>query len=96
MLAALPKAPSKYDPFKYPRNLSKNLEDNNHISKNNWKNLVHEIKLKKKNRNFKWSKFYTEEVRRSIKEKYGFKKLMRFIYKNSLWYKISNSSDKIF
>ena len=41
LLAALPKAPSKYDPFKYPkvaefrRNLVlQNLEDNNYISKN--------------------------------------------------------------
>ena len=40
LLAALPKAPSKYDPYKYPeiakfrRNLVlKNLEENNFISK---------------------------------------------------------------
>ena len=46
LLAALPKAPSKYDPFKYPevakfrRNLVfKNLEDNNYITKNNLKVL---------------------------------------------------------
>ncbi len=46
LLAALPKAPSKYDPFKYPdlakfrRNLViKNLEDNNYISKEQLKNF---------------------------------------------------------
>ena len=46
LLAALPKAPSKYDPFKYPKvaefrkNLVlQNLEDNNYISKKQLKNL---------------------------------------------------------
>ena len=46
LLAALPKAPSRYDPFKYPdvakfrRNLVlQNLENNNYINKNNSKNL---------------------------------------------------------
>ena len=46
MLAALPKAPSKYNPYKYPevakfrRNLVlENLEENNFISKKQLKNL---------------------------------------------------------
>ena len=46
LLAALPKAPSKYNPYKYPeigkfrRNLVlKNLEENNFISKKQYKNL---------------------------------------------------------
>ena len=46
LLAALPKAPSKYDPFKYydvakfRRNLVlKNLKDNNYITKEQLKNF---------------------------------------------------------
>jgi penicillin-binding protein 1A len=84
LLAALPKAPSKYDPFRYPevaefrRNLVlKNLYENNYIS-----DELHD-KLKNSKINLKRRKIeivneansYTEEVRRSIKEKYGFKKL---------------------
>ena len=81
LLAALPKAPSKYNPYKYPdvgkfrRDLVlKNLEENNFISK---KDL---IKFKESNLNLKKRKIeivneansYTEEVRRSVKENYGF------------------------
>ena len=84
MLAALPKAPSKYDPFKYPeiakfrRNLVlQNLNYNDYISKKqleNFKNL--KIKLKRRKIEIvNEANSYTEEVRRSIKEKYGFKKL---------------------
>ena len=84
LLAALPKAPSKYNPYKYPdvgkfrRNLVlKNLEENSFISK---KDL---IKFKKSNLNLKKRKIeivneansYTEEVRRAVKENYGFEKL---------------------
>ena len=84
LLAALPKAPSKYNPFKYyeeakfRRNLViKNLEENNYISKkelNIFKNSP--IKLKKRKIEIiNEANSYTEEVRRSIKELYGFKKL---------------------
>ena len=56
LLAALPKAPSKYNPYKYPeiakfrRNLVlQNLEDNNFISKKQLSNLkAREIKLKRR------------------------------------------------
>ena len=76
LLAALPKAPSKYNPYKYPkvakfrRNLVlENLEENNFISK---KEL---IKLKNSNLKLKRRKIeivneansYTEEVRRTEK-----------------------------
>ena len=84
LLAALPKAPSKYDPFKYPevakfrRNLVlKNLKDNNYISTKEFNNFK-ESKIKLKRRKIEIlneANSYTEEVRRSIKEKYGFKKL---------------------
>ena len=84
LLAALPKAPSKYDPFKYPdiakfrRNLVlQNLEDNNYINKEELVNLKNsKIKLKRRKIEIlNEANSYTEEVRRSIKEKYGFKKL---------------------
>jgi len=84
LLAALPKAPSKYDPFRYPnvakfrRNLVlQNLEDNNYISKQDLVNFKNsKIKLKRRKIEIlNEANSYTEEVRRSIKEKYGFKKL---------------------
>ncbi len=84
LLAALPKAPSRYDPFRYPevakfrRNLVlDNLEDNNYISKKQLDDFK-KSKIKLKRRKIEIlneANSYTEEVRRSIKEKYGFKKL---------------------
>ncbi len=84
LLAALPKAPSKYDPFKYPevakfrRNLVlQNLNENNYISDQEL-NSLKSLKIKLKRRKIEIvneANSYTEEVRRSIKEKYGFKKL---------------------
>jgi Membrane carboxypeptidase/penicillin-binding protein len=84
LLAALPKAPSRYDPFKYPdlakfrRNLVlQNLEDNNYITKKQL-NEFKDSKITLKRRKIEIlneANSYTEEVRRSIKEKYGFKTL---------------------
>ena len=84
LLAALPKAPSKYNPYKYPevskfrRNLVlKNLEENNFISKRELQKLKDSsIKLKKRKIEIvNEANSYTEEVRRSVKENYGFEKL---------------------
>ena len=84
LLAALPKAPSKYNPYKYSdvakfrRNLVlENLEENKVISK---KEL---LKFKNSKLNLKRRKIeivneansYTEEVRRTVKNIYGFEKL---------------------
>ena len=84
LLAALPKAPSKYDPYKYSnvakfrRNLVlENLEENRIITK---KEL---LKFKNSELNLKRRKIeivneansYTEEVRRTVKDIYGFEKL---------------------
>ena len=76
MLAALPKAPSKYNPYRYPevakfrRNLVlKNLEENNFISKKDYKDLK-ESKIKLKKRKIEIvneANSYTEEVRRKGK-----------------------------
>ena len=84
LLAALPKAPSKYNPYKYPevakfrRNLVlENLEENKFISKNELVKFK-DTRLRLKRRKIEIvneANSYTEEVRRSIKEKYGFKKL---------------------
>ena len=84
LLAALPKAPSKYNPYKYPevgkfrRNLVlQNLEENNFISKKQL-NILKESKLKLKKRKIEIvneANSYTEEVRRSVNENYGFEKL---------------------
>ena len=60
MIAALPKAPSKYNPYKnlelskFRRNLVlKNLYDNGYINEDNYKSLVKsEIKLSKRERIF--------------------------------------------
>ena len=84
LLAALPKAPSKYNPYKYPdvakfrRNLVlENLEENKFISKTELKNLKNS-KLKLKRRKIEIvneANSYTEEVRRTVKDIYGFEKL---------------------
>ncbi|MDC1093063.1 PBP1A family penicillin-binding protein [Pelagibacteraceae bacterium] len=84
LLAALPKAPSKYNPYKYykvaefRRNLVlKNLEENNFIS-NEQLTKFKKLKLNLKKRKIEIvneANSYTEEVRRSVNENYGFEKL---------------------
>jgi penicillin-binding protein 1A len=84
LLAALPKAPSRYNPYKYPevaifrRNLVlQNLEENKFISKesfNKFKNSKLNLK-KRKIEIVNEANSYTEEVRRSVNENYGFEKL---------------------
>ena len=84
LLAALPKAPSKYNPYKYPevgkfrRDLVlKNLKDNGFITKKEF-NTFKNTKLKLKKRKIEIvneANSYTEEVRRSVNENYGFEKL---------------------
>ena len=84
LLAALPKAPSKYNPYKYPdiakfrRNLVlDNLEENNFISKKKLKELKNsKLKLQKRKIEIvNEANSYTEEVRRIVKDIYGFEKL---------------------
>ncbi len=84
LLAALPKAPSKYNPYRYPeiakfrRNLVlENLEENNFISKDELKIFKNsKIKLKKRKIEIvNEANSYTEEVRRTVKNIYGFEKL---------------------
>ena len=84
LLAALPKAPSKYNPYKFPdvakfrRNLVlENLEENNFISKKELSELRNsDLKLKKRKIEIvNEANSYTEEVRRTVKNIYGFEKL---------------------
>ena len=86
LLAALPKAPSKYNPYKNPelakfrRNLVlNNLLDNNFINKNQHSILVNtEIKLKKRKRIYlEDSRYYVEDVRKNVIENYGFDKVYK-------------------
>ena len=84
LLAALPKAPSKYNPYKYPeiakfrRNLVlANLEENNFISKKEYQ-ILKDKKINLKKRKIEIvneANSYTEEVRRIVNENYGFEKL---------------------
>ena len=84
LLAALPKAPSKYNPYRYPevakfrRNLVlQNLADNNFISKKDLEKLKNStLNLKKRKIEIvNEANSYTEEVRRIVKNIYGFEKL---------------------
>ena len=84
LLAALPKAPSKYNPYNsiekatVRRNIVlKNLNDNGYISNDELKKfLKQKINLKKRKVFLiKEAKSYTEEVRRIVKTDYGFEKL---------------------
>ena len=84
LLAALPKAPSKYNPFKFyeeaklRRNLVLiNLYENNFINnKELEKYKLEEIDLKKRKiKLLQEANYYTEEIRRVIKDNYGFDKL---------------------
>jgi len=84
LLAALPKAPSKYNPFKFyeeaklRRNLVlQNLNENNFISNNELeKYKLEEINLKKRKiKLLQEANYYTEEIRRITKNNYGFDKL---------------------
>ena len=84
LLAALPKAPSKYNPYK-DISLAKtrrdfvlvNLRENGYISNNEFKEFSNQkINLKKRKISLiKEAKSYTEEVRRIVNTDYGFKKL---------------------
>ena len=86
LLAALPKAPSKYNPYKnnklakYRRNLViNNLFENSFIDKDQHFFLIRsEIKLKKRKRIFlEDSRYFVEDVRKNVVEKYGFDKVYK-------------------
>ena len=86
MLAALPKAPSKYNPYKnlelakFRRNLVlNNLLDNGFINDSQHEILTNsEIKLQKRKRIYlEDSRYYVEDVRKDVIDKYGFDKVYK-------------------
>ncbi len=86
LLAALPKAPSKYNPYKniklakFRRNLVlSNLFDNGFITKNQYIVLSNsEIKLQKRKRIYlEDSRYYVEDVRKEVIDRYGFDKVYK-------------------
>ena len=86
LLAALPKAPSKYNPYKnielakIRRNLViKNLLENSYISQKKYNNLVNsEIVLRKRKKTYlEDARYYVEDVRKFLVEKYGFNKIYK-------------------
>ncbi len=86
LLAALPKAPSKYNPYKnrelakFRRNLVlKNLLDNGFINQNKYFKLINSnIKLKKRKRIYlEDSRYYVEDVRKEVIDKYGYDKVYK-------------------
>ena len=89
LLAALPKAPSRYNPYKnekiakFRRDLVlKNLLENKYINKKTFKNLKNKkILLKKRKKIFlEDSRYYVEEVRKDIIDQLGYDK----VYKEGL------------
>ena len=86
LLAALPKAPSKYNPYKnnklaeFRRNLViKNLLENNYITKEEYKSFTEKkIILKKRKKIFlEDARYYVEDIRKSIVDQFGFDKVYK-------------------
>ncbi len=86
LLAALPKAPSRYNPYKNPelakfrRNLVlKNLYENRYLNEDEFKKLSKkDIYLKKRKTVYlENSNYYVEDIRKLIVDKYGFDKVYK-------------------
>ena len=89
MLAALPKAPSRYNPYKniklakFRRDLVlKNLVENGYINESDYKEFTNnKISLKKRKKTFtEDTSYYVEDIRKDVVEKLGFDK----VYKQGL------------
>ena len=89
LLAALPKAPSRYNPYKnielaeFRRGLVlKNLFENNYINENKYKQLIKsKILLKKRKKIFlEDTRYYVEDIRKDVIDKFGYDK----VYKQGL------------
>ena len=98
MLAALPKAPSKYNPYKSKKIAKtrrdfvlKNLYENSYINESEYKNLINKkIRIKKRKIELlEEANFYAEEVRRIISDTYGYDNL----YKGGLSIRTPMNSD---
>jgi penicillin-binding protein 1A len=89
LLAALPKAPSRYNPYKnielakFRRNLVlKNLLENDYINKTEYEKFFNKkIILKKRKKTFREdTSYYVEDIRKDVVEQLGFDK----VYKQGL------------
>jgi penicillin-binding protein 1A len=89
LLAALPKAPSRYNPYKdiklakFRRDLVlKNLYENNYINKTEYEKYFNkEILLKKRKKTFtEDTSYYVEDIRKNVVDQFGFDK----VYKQGL------------
>jgi penicillin-binding protein 1A len=89
LLAALPKAPSRYNPYKdielakFRRDLVlKNLNENNYINDNQYKEFIEKkIILKKRKKTFtEDTSYYVEDIRKNVVDQLGFNK----VYKQGL------------
>jgi len=89
LLAALPKAPSRYNPYKdivlakFRRDLVlKNLYDNDYIDEINYEKFINkEIILKKRKKTFtEDTSYYVEDIRKNVINQFGFDK----VYKQGL------------
>ena len=105
LLAALPKAPSKYNPYKnkklakFRRDLViKNIFENSYIDNNNYNKLIKsEIKLRKRKRIYlEDSRYFVEEVRKKVINNYGFNKVYKqgFNIKTPINLKLQNIATK--
>ena len=86
LLAALPKAPSKYNPYKSTERAKKrrdivlkNLYDNSYINKNEYESLRQKkiVTKKRKIKLLEDANFYSEEVRRIVSDIYGYDDLYK-------------------
>ena len=98
MLAALPKAPSKYNPYKSIKKAKirrdfvlKNLYENSYIDKDEYENLKNKkiVTKKRKIKLLEEANFYSEEVRRIVSDDYGYDSL----YKGGLSIRTPLNSD---
>ena len=89
LLAALPKAPSRYNPYKdivlakFRRDLVlKNLYENDYINKNQYEKFINnKIILKKRKKTFtEDTSYYVEDIRKDVVDQLGFEK----VYKQGL------------
>jgi penicillin-binding protein 1A len=86
LLASLPKAPSRYNPYKniklakFRRNLVlNNLLDNNYIDKKKYKQFINnKIILKKRKKIFlEDTRYYVEDIRKDIVDQFGFDRVYK-------------------
>ena len=86
LLASLPKAPSRYNPYKniklakFRRNLVlNNLLDNNYIDKKSYEQFINDkIILKKRKKIFiEDTRYYVEDIRKDIVDQFGFDRVYK-------------------